>query len=123
MQDPETYLKTIGVAVKCIVDTEQDAILDAEHRTCIGFETYFFSSELAKRAFDSDILRYCGILTDPVTKARFRPTADSPRTEYGQRLFLFASDSCKATFELMPDMYSYPNYSMLPKPGEMPQAD
>lgn len=115
MQGPEIYLKAIGVTVKCMMESEQDAILDMEHRTSIGYETYFFSSEAAKHAFDSDIARHCGILTDPVTKRRFRPTSAPHRTLYRERLYIFPADSCKISFDMMPEMYALPSHTMLPK--------
>lgn len=122
MQDPERYLAAIGVGVKCMMEPEREAILDAAHRTSVGFETYFFSTDEAKQTFDGDIPAYCGILTDPVTKTRFRPIRNSPRTRYGDRLYLFAADSCKMAFDQMPEMYALPDHSMIPRAAGPPPS-
>ncbi len=106
-----------------MMDPDAEAILDVGHRTCVGYETFFFASEAAKSKFDSAITKYCGILTDPVTKTRFRPTERSPRSRHNERIYLFAADSSKASFDMMPEMYALPGYTMLPKTAGLNRVD
>jgi len=113
VQDPEFFLNQLGVQLSCVVDTSQPAVIDSTHRISIGYETFFVASDQARREFESDIVRYCGILTDPVTKARFRPTQDSPRERYNDREYYFASDNSRRMFGAMPDMYADPAYRMI----------
>ena len=97
-------------------------MVDNMHRTSIGYETFFLSDEDAKRRFDGNVTKYCGILTDPVTKHRFRPHRESPRTLHGDRRYFFASDSTREIFAMMPEMYADPAYMMLPKAEETAKA-
>lgn len=115
MQDPSLYLNEIGVDLACCVDTVRPAIISDSYRVMLGFESFFFADSAAMLAFLSDIPRYCGVLTDPVTKDRFRPDENSPWLDYNGQTYLFASASSHSMFEAMPAMYYLPNYSMLPR--------
>ena len=115
MQDPALFLNEIGVELACCVDTLRPAVISDDYRVLLGFESFFFADSAALQMFLSDVPRYCGVLTDPVSKERFRPDPDSPRSEYNDRPYLFASASTKSLFEAMPDMYFLPNYQMLPR--------
>jgi len=56
--------------------------------------------------FQHDPLRYCGLLTDPVSHARFRPTRRSPRLDYSARPYYFMAESTFAAFKAMPDSFA-----------------
>ena len=49
-------------------------------------------------AFEEDPLRYCGLLTDPVTKERFRPTKAELSCEHEGVRFYFSSAESLARF-------------------------
>ncbi len=100
------YLSTRQIEVPCIMNPDRAAVLDADHRAMINYEIYFFSDLDARKRFMKDPLWYCGVLTDPVDRARFRPTEKSPRTEYNGRRYFFSSDSTRAAFRAMPDSFA-----------------
>ena len=112
VQDPEAYLNEIGVTFACIVDPKRPALLDAEHRVLVNHEVYFFGSDAAKAAFLSNPRKWCGKVTDPVTRARFRPRKSSPTTTYAGRLYYFRSPASRAEFLAMPEMHKDPTRTM-----------
>ncbi len=114
MQDPEIFLNELGLTVSCAVETSRPAVINAAHRYSIGYESFFFSDSAAMSKFQVDPTTYCGTLTDPVTLARFRPDQNSPRSPYLERVYLFASDSSKQAFDMMPDNYAWPQHHMIP---------
>jgi YHS domain-containing protein len=71
VQDPQIQLKELGLGVPDALDPQKAAVLDTAHRSFVNYEIYFFVNEDDKRRFDADPTASCGILTDPVTKARF----------------------------------------------------
>ncbi len=88
------------------------AVLDSAHQRKINWETYYLSDEEALRGFDENPIKYCGALTDPVTRQRFYPGVDSPVSDYNGRRYYFWTDSSKQMFDMMPDMYTAPNLTM-----------
>lgn len=114
MQDPELYIQQLGLNVPCLISPERNAILDSAHRTFIGYESYFFSDLEAKSKFESSPEKFCGPLTDPVSLRHFNPKPESPRIVHNNRLYVFATDSTKEVFAMMPGMYQYPEHKMLP---------
>lgn len=106
MKDPETFLTSRGIEVMCLLNPGRPAVLDAEHRAALNHEIYYFSDLEARKRFMKDPLWYCGLLTDPVSRVRFRPTKKSPHTEYNGRPFYFATDSTLAAFRAMPDSFA-----------------
>lgn len=114
MQDPELYLQQLGLSVPCVISPERHAVLDTLHRTMIGYETYFFADLEAKAVFEHSPEKYCGPLTDPVSLRHFNPRPDSPRLFHHDRLYIFATDSTREFFAMMPGMYQYPEHKMLP---------
>jgi len=121
VQDPEPYLQNQGIAVACAVHGDRPAVIDAAHRSSLNFEVFYFSDEPSKAQFDAEPLRYCGILTDPVTHSRFIPGIASPRIDWGGRPYYFLSEETLTQFKAMPDSFAQPNYKMRPMPG-MPDA-
>ena len=82
------------------------AKLDPELTAWINHELYCFSDRAAFRKFQHDPLKYCGLVTDPVSRIRFHPTRGSPRLEYHLRPYYFLAESALATFKAMPDSFA-----------------
>jgi YHS domain-containing protein len=70
VQDPEIYLNELGLAFPCIVEPKRPARLDAAHRVLVNHEVYFFSSDETKERFLENPRKWCGLVTDPVTRER-----------------------------------------------------
>jgi YHS domain-containing protein len=117
VQDPQIQLQELGIAIPDVLDPKKPAILDAAHRSFVNYETFFFADEADKRRFDADPTGSCGILTDPVTKERFRPGSASPRTTFAGRAYYFLNEANKATFEKNPEAVALPNYDAIEVPG------
>ena len=117
MQDPQIQLQELGITVPDLIDPKRLAVLDPAHRSFVDFETFFFANEDDKRRFDADPTGSCGILTDPVTKRRFRPGSDSPRGSYADRMYVFLDEASREAFERSPDEFARPNYDKLVIPG------
>ncbi len=81
----------------------------------LGFESFFFADSANISIFLDDIPRYSGGITDPVSKERFLPNINSPKSEFMGSTFIFASELTHGAFDKMPSMYYLPNYKMLPK--------
>lgn len=113
MQDPDTYLIALGITVPSQMDPNSPALLDSTHRSIIGHEIFYFVNADEKRRFDADPTTACGILTDPVSKTRFRPKVSSPKYTHNGRIYLFDSDSTQVMFAGMPDMYWLPSHEMI----------
>ena len=105
VQDPEPYLNALKIQPPSVFDKGKKTIVDSSLRYRIGFEIYYFGSRAEMARFKRNPLRYCGDLTDPVTMIRFRPTASSPRVEYAERAYYFASDSSRAQFLANPGQH------------------
>jgi YHS domain-containing protein len=117
VQDPQIQLAELGIEVPDLVDPDRPAVLDAEHRSFVNYETFFFADEADKHRFDADPTASCGVLTDPVTKQRFRPGNDSPRRVHGGRAYFFLTAANRDTFAANPDAYALPNYDAIEVPG------
>jgi len=107
----------LGLAIPDAVDPKRPAVLDAAHRTFVNYETFFFADEADRRRFEADPTASCGVLTDPVSKERFRPGSDSPHGEFGGRPYYFFSEANKAAFEKTPEAFALPNYDKIEIPG------
>ena len=114
MQDPARYINELGVKLTGCVDPSRLAIIDSSYMQMLGFESFFFADSANMSKFLDNIFRYCGGLTDPVSKERFLPNENSPRSEFMGSTYLFASELSLGTFEEMSSMYYLPNYKMLP---------
>ncbi len=103
---------------QCVVSPHRNAVVDADHRIFVNHEVFYVAGEDERERFVADPLKYCGILTDPVTRQRFEPTSSCPRLDHAGRMFYFLSDSTETVFASDPEMYAYPKYGMTPKTGE-----
>lgn len=74
-------------------------------RRVIGHDIFYFSNATAKRQFDRDPLRYVKTLSDPVTNDRFKVTRSSPREEYKNRTYYFASTGERSVFDTDREKY------------------
>ena len=99
MQDPEPYLRNQKIEVPCVVYPKKMARIDSSNRRRIGHDLFYFSTAQAMSQFDRDPLKYAKILSDPVSNDRFKVKRSSPREEYKNRTYYFASDTTRATFD------------------------
>lgn len=104
-QDPDRYLRALQIAPPDLFQKGKKATVDSSLRYRIGFEIFYFSSRADMERFKKDPLRYCGLLTDPISMVRFQPTSTSPHTTYSQRLYYFAADTCRAAFLKNPSLH------------------
>lgn len=118
MQGPEQYLNELGITLSCAVDPSRPAILDASMRALVNHEAYFFSGDVAMKAFQAEPYRYTGKVTDPVSLVRFIPTAESPTRSYGGRLFYFSTNETAAAFDADLARYSIPMPGMREKKAD-----
>ena len=115
MQSPQNYLNELGIELACAVAPDETASIDARHRINVNYETYFVADQDRLAEFVAAPYRYTGRVTDPVSKSRFLPNAASPSRTHGGRLYYFASDTHVGHFEAMPDSFTTPMLSMIPK--------
>ena len=99
-------MTAMGLSVQCPVRPKDKAVLSIDLRTYVNHEIYFFSNAKAMKQFKKDPLKFCGLLTDPVTKKRFQPTKKSPHKDYMMRPYYFSSDSTLLVFNSMPDSFA-----------------
>lgn len=114
MQDPQIQLGELGVTLPDPVEPSRSAVIDAAHRSFVNWEIFFFADGETKARFDADPARYCGVLTDPVSRQRFRPGTRSPVSRYDGRTYLFLTDDHKAAFDADPSAYATVNFDMIP---------
>jgi YHS domain-containing protein len=105
VQDPERYLKERKVTLPSIFPKAKSPLVDSSLREKVNFEIYYFSSAAEKELFKKNTLKYCGQVTDPITLKRFRPTASSPKTVHGGRIYYFSADSTRARFLANPQLH------------------
>ena len=105
-EDPDLYVEARKVDVPCAVDSAKMAKPDKKLTARMNYEVFMFSSAAARRKFDKEPLKYCGLLTDPVNQARFHPTPRSPRIVFKARPYYFISDSTLAVFHATPDSFA-----------------
>ena len=103
--DPEPYLRAQHIEVPCAVFPQRKARIDSSMRRRIGHDLFYFSNALAMREFNRDPLRFVKVLSDPVTNDRFRVTRTSPKSEYKNRTYYFASAGEKGVFDANPEKY------------------
>jgi YHS domain-containing protein len=104
-KEPERYLREMKVSLRCPVRPAHRAIFDSSLRMRVNQDVFFFSSLSAMKLFQKDPLRYCGVLTDPVTRGRFRPTKSSPHVTFRGRDYWFAAESTLVRFQAQPERF------------------
>jgi len=109
---PEQYLNELGLTVPAAVDSTRPAVLDEAHRIRINYETYFTADLDGRKQFLADPIRYCGPVTDPVSKDRFRPNRSSPRFDYDGVVYYFLDSEDMARFAAAPDSFTAPSFLM-----------
>jgi YHS domain-containing protein len=114
VEDPAHYLIELGISIPAYMDTSREAILDFAHRSRVNFENFYFADLESKARFDVEPAASAGILTDPVSRVRFRPTAASPRLVHNGHPYFFASDSTQALFAALPDSFPVTKDRMVP---------
>ena len=72
----------------------------------VGRDLFYFASARSRRRFAKDPLRYCKILSDPVTGSRFTVSRASPHLEYHGRHYYFSGDSTLGVFNVAPDRFA-----------------
>lgn len=102
MVDPEFALFHMQRALWDPVDPTELGSLDPALRARVNGEIYRFARAATLRRFVAAPALYCGLLRDPVTGARFWPSAHSPRLEWSGGPYLFASDSTRRAFAATP---------------------
>ena len=112
VQDVPAALTRKGLCFTCYLDPGREAILDAAHMVRVNYETYFFADTASKALFEGDVVRFAGMLTDPVSKRRFRPTDDDAPVEHEGVMYYFESDETYLRFMADPEMYRLPGYVM-----------
>ena len=112
MQDPEPYLEARKIELQGFFDGDRPAVLDVDHRARVNYELFFFADEDERERFSGDPLAYCGLVTDPVTYARFQPDGGSPRIDHNGQPFFFESSVSSAVFAATPDSFLVPKYKM-----------
>lgn len=112
MQDVPQFLARRGLALASYLDPRRAAVLDAEHCVRINWESFFFADLWERERFLDDVVAYCGLLTDPVSRRRFRPTLESPRFSHAGVRYFFESVDTRELFESEPDKYRLPGWKM-----------
>jgi YHS domain-containing protein len=105
-QDPEIFLQQEGIVPYDVVDPRRHAVLDSKLRSYVNYEVFFFADDSTLALFESDPLRWCGLLTDPVSQRRFRPVLGARPFVFNGRRYFFESDSTLALFEAQPDSFA-----------------
>jgi YHS domain-containing protein len=104
--DPEFALFHLQRALWDPVEPTRVGSLAPELRTRVNGEWYRFADPGTLARFRRRPALYCGLLRDPVTGMRFRPTARSPRTDPKEGgPYFFTSDSTRAEFLRDPKRY------------------
>ena len=79
--------------------------LEARLQWHVNGEAYRFASKRNLRRFVATPTAWCGLLRDPVTACRFRPTLRSPEVYWVNGPYFFESDSTREQFILDPRRY------------------
>ncbi|MEZ4651272.1 MAG: hypothetical protein R3E97_21270 [Candidatus Eisenbacteria bacterium] len=115
MKDPSPHLSDLGIELASYSDPARPAVIDDAHLARVNYEIYYFADEKERISFGQHPRESCGIVTDPITKQRFRPGSSAPRMSHAERTWFFVSDSTRTLFAAMPDSFLSPRYSMKPK--------
>jgi YHS domain-containing protein len=98
--------------LKGYFDTTRPAVVQRDARTQVNYEFFYFADAESKQRFDGDPLRWCGTVTDPISRQRFRPTQASARTEHNGVPFFFESQETQLQFAAHPDSFAVMHQKM-----------
>lgn len=112
VQDVPAFVRKKGLAFQDYLDARRPAVIDAEHCVRLNYEAFFFADAWERERFLSDPVTYCGLLTDPISRRRFRPTTDAPRAVHDGVTYFFESDANRLQFEEDPATYRLPGWKM-----------
>ena len=112
VQDVPAAVNRKGLSFQDYFDPARPAVLDARHCVRLNYEAWFFADDRSRDRFAADPLANCGLLTDPVSKQRFRPQRGAPLAHHGGVAFYFESDANRALFEQDPERYRLPHWQM-----------
>ena len=80
--------------------------LDSRLHAKVNGEIYRFARTSTLVKFRHDPVRWCGILRDPVTGARFVPSRRSPRHDLPDSPYFFIGDSTRRVFAAAPERFA-----------------
>jgi YHS domain-containing protein len=110
VQDVPAALVRKGLTFQDYFDPRRPAVIDAEHCVRFNFEAWFFADAEGRARFLADPIAYCGLLTDPVSRKRFRPAAGSTPLAHGGVTWFFECGSTRETFARDPELYRLPDW-------------
>lgn len=112
MQDVPGFARQNGLDFRDYLDERFEAVLDAEHCVRINYEAFLFGDAWSRERFLADPTDFCGLLTDPVTKRRFRPARGAESLRHEDVAYYFESEASRALFEAEPTRYRLPGWKM-----------
>jgi YHS domain-containing protein len=112
VQDVPALARRRGLSFKDYLDERWTAVLDDAHCVRLNWEAYFFAEKGTRERFLADPLAYCGLLTDPVSRRRFRPRRDAPSAVFAGVTYYFESDEQRARFAATPESFRLPGWRM-----------
>ena len=112
MQDVPEFVRVNGLTFRDYLDERFEAVIDAEHCVRLNYEAYFFGDPWSRARFLAGPTDFCGLLTDPVSKRRFRPESSAESVRHEGVAYFFESDATRTRFEAEPERYRLPGWSM-----------
>lgn len=112
MQDVPTFVRQNGLEFRDYLDERFEAVLDAEHCVRLNYEAFLFGDPWSRERFLADPTDTCGLLTDPVSRRRFRPARGAEGLHHEGVTWFFESEATRAAFEAEPERYRLPGWTM-----------
>lgn len=112
MQDIPLNVRNAGLSFEDYFDSKRAAVLDADHCVQLNYEAFFFADAWERERFLANPVLYCGLLTDPLSRQRFRPSLQSPRAVHGRVTYFFESEDNRKLFLAAPERYRLPGWKM-----------
>ena len=106
-----------GLVFACYMDPSKPAKLDPAYTARLNYETYLFADSTARALFLGDPVLYCGPLTDPVSRRRFRPDDSSPSVPHEGVVYYFEGYDQLELFAEDPEAFRLPAYTMSSAPA------
>ncbi len=112
VQDVPNFVRRKELVLNDYLDHRLVAVIDKEHCVRLNYEAFFFANLYTREQFRSDPVLYCGLLTDPVSRERFRPNEESPRLRHEGVVYYFETRDNLVEFKGAPDAYRLPGWKM-----------